>query len=378
MSDSRPRLLWLCGPSGVGKSATGFEIFSLLARAGVRAAYLDSDQVSLFHLAPAGGPHVLRARGLGALWPNVVAAGARCLVFSGYVNSPDEVRLYTDAVPGADVTVVRLRADPEVLRRRYLGRGWLPDLAEAALADALALDRTEFADTCLDTSGLTVSEAARRVLDRAGALPGARPGGPLMPTPTPATPPEPAPVLWVGGPTGVGKSTVAYAVHRQYARAGVPVAYVDLQQIGFLRPAADGDAIAIANLAALWRVHRDAGARGLIVSGDLVPGHADVFATTSLTGCRLHASPDTLAERLLLRGRGLGPPIPGDELRGLPPATLRRIAARAAREEPPRDGVPRVHTDGLSVEETARQVRLLAGDWPATPRDRDPGSPGPD
>jgi hypothetical protein len=198
------------------------------------------------------------------------------------------------------------------------------------------------------------------------------------PTPTPTEPPCPAPVLWVGGPTGVGKSTVAYAVHRQYARAGVPVAYVDLQQIGFLRPAADGDAIAIANLAALWRVHRDAGAHGLIVSGDLAPGHADVFATTTLTGCRLHASPDTLAERLLLRGRGLGPPIPGDELRGLPPATLRRIAARAAREEPPRDGVPRVHTDGLSVEETARQVRLLAGDWPATPRDRDPGSPGPD
>lgn len=372
VSDSRPRLLWLCGPSGVGKSTTGFEVFGRLTRAGIRAAYLDADQISLVHPVPAGGEHALRARALGAIWPNLATAGVRCLVLSGYVNTPGEAALYTAAVPAADVTPIRLRAEPDALRRRFLGRGWLPGLVDAALADADALDRTDLAAACVDTTGLTVPQAARQVLDRAGALPGPGPAldrAGALPDPRPVgvrervAPPDPAPVLWITGPTGVGKSTVAFEIYRRLIRTGAPAAYVDLQQIGFLRPGAGGDAIRTANLAALWEVHRGAGARRLVVSGDVPHGADGLFAAGALTVCRLRASRDTLAERLLLRGRGLGPVIPGDELRGLPPATLRRIAERAAREDLPRDGALLVDTDGQSAEETARRVRLKTDGW---------------
>ena len=34
--------LWICGPSGVGKSSVGREVFTQVRAAGVTAAYLDT------------------------------------------------------------------------------------------------------------------------------------------------------------------------------------------------------------------------------------------------------------------------------------------------------------------------------------------------
>ena len=49
-------VLWLCGPSGVGKSTVGWAIFDQLSRTGVRSAFLDLDQVGLCYPAPADDP----------------------------------------------------------------------------------------------------------------------------------------------------------------------------------------------------------------------------------------------------------------------------------------------------------------------------------
>ncbi|MEU6782266.1 hypothetical protein ABZ912_23945 [Nonomuraea angiospora] len=84
--------------------------------------------------------------------------------------------------------------------------------------------------------------------------------------------------------------------------------------------------------------------------------------------CRLHAGPGTLAERVMLRGRGEGPAIPGDELKGLDPGALRQAAERAAREagalEHAGAGDLRLDTDGRSAAELAEEV--LAA-WPGRP-----------
>lgn len=37
------RVLWLCGPSGVGKSSVGWEMFTQLSRMGVKAGFVDSE-----------------------------------------------------------------------------------------------------------------------------------------------------------------------------------------------------------------------------------------------------------------------------------------------------------------------------------------------
>src|SRR5215204_3830848 len=93
--------LWICGPSGVGKSSVGWELFAQVRAAGVTAAYLDTDQIGFCRPAPEGDPdhYALRSRNLAALWPNVRAAGAGAMIVSGILEMPDAVRLFTAAVP---------------------------------------------------------------------------------------------------------------------------------------------------------------------------------------------------------------------------------------------------------------------------------------
>ncbi len=165
--------LWLCGPSGVGKSSVGFEIFAELTRAGIKTAYLDIDQIALCYPAPAGDPdnHRIKARNLGAMWPTYRSDGARCVVLSGIIESRDLARSYADQLPDAALTLCRLRAGRDELRRRFIGRGWRTDLVDDTVRDADALDRSDFADLCIDTDGVPVPEVARLVRERAGGWP---------------------------------------------------------------------------------------------------------------------------------------------------------------------------------------------------------------
>ena len=85
--------------------------------------------------------------------------------------------------------------------------------------------------------------------------------------------------------------------------------------------------------------------------------YADAFPAANLTVCRLDAGRDTLTERILRRGRGEGPTIPGDDLKFLPPAELQRVA-----EQPHHItlGDWSVDTDGRSVEDIAEQIAAQA------------------
>ncbi|MFI7415897.1 hypothetical protein [Nonomuraea sp. NPDC049684] len=367
MSTDPLPLLWLTGPTGAGKSSAGWEIFNRLGRSGVKTAFLDADQIGLCHPAPEGGPHRLRARNLAALWPGFRRAGMRCLVLAGFVDTPEEVGEYTALLPGAAFTVCRLRVPHAELRERFLGRGWRPDLVEDAVAEAVEQDRSRYADLCVDTGGRTVAETAHLVLDRLDGWP------PPVTVPVaeeahvPAVPGAPVPLLWFSGATAAGKSTVGYEVFSRVHRSGVRAAYVDLRQIAALRPSTgeEGRRLRARGLAALWDGYRAAGARCLVVSGG-ADSDATVRACTRLlpgltpTVFRLHASPATLLDRVLLRGRGGGPATPGDELRGLGPDALRAVAGRAAREAAALDragaGDVRLDTDGRPPQEVAARV----------------------
>ncbi|WHT22395.1 hypothetical protein N8J89_15395 [Crossiella sp. CA-258035] len=164
MAGDRFPVLWLCGPSGVGKSTVGWEIHTQLDRSG----FVDTDQLGLCSPAPADDPaqHRIKARNLAAMWPHYREAGADRLVVSGILESAAVARRYTRALPGAAVTLCRLRAGSSELRERFLRRGWLTHLAEAAVREAAELDREDFADLCVDTSGLPAVAVARMVLER--------------------------------------------------------------------------------------------------------------------------------------------------------------------------------------------------------------------
>ncbi|GAB2944691.1 AAA family ATPase [Nonomuraea fastidiosa] len=370
MNTDRLPLLWLSGPSGVGKSSAAFEICARLGREGVKAAFVDADQIGLIYPAPEENTHRLRARNLAALWEGFREEGVECLVLAGFVDTPEEVREYTSRLPDADFTVCRLRVSGEELRRRFLGRGWMPGLVEQAVAEAEAQERSAYADLSVDTGGLTVRETARLIMERAGrprrVAPVVRPG---RSEPGPMADGEPVPLLWFTGATAVGKSTVAYEVFRHIVETGARAAYVDLKQIATLRPAS-GDLrdLKARNLAALWAGYRAAGATYLIVCGEAdtdetVRDYTRRLSDVTPTVCRLHACPATLLERVTARGRGEGPTIPGDELKGLDEPALREAAARAATEADALDradaGDLRIGTDGRPVADVVASV--LAG-----------------
>jgi hypothetical protein len=179
-------VLLVCGATGVGKSAVGFEVFLRQLRAGVAAAYVDLDQIGFMSAVPADdlGGYRLRARNLADLWRAYHEAGARRLVLSGPVPDARAAAVYVGALPAADVTVCRLHAGLAELARRITRRGqgfsWLqpgdplvgqPEAslrlaAERAAADADALDRSGLGDLRIDTDGLSVGEAADLVSRR--------------------------------------------------------------------------------------------------------------------------------------------------------------------------------------------------------------------
>jgi len=182
--------LWLCGPSGVGKSAVGYELFQQVYRSGIKASFMDFDQFGLCYPSPADDPHNhhVKAQNLAAVWPTFRTAGARCLIAVGGVTSRETVLRYSGQVPDTDLTLCRLRATPERLTervfRRGLGRGpvipgpppttskqQLAATAAEAIREAGELDATDFADLCIDTDNHNIAQVARHIRTRTGGWP---------------------------------------------------------------------------------------------------------------------------------------------------------------------------------------------------------------
>jgi hypothetical protein len=176
-------LLFLVGASGAGKSAVGFEIFTRLRLDGHMTARVDLDDIGTCAPLRDADPenHRLKARNLGVMWPNFEAVGAKFLVVSGGVATRDEADLYISEIPGAAVTVCRLRVGAQELRRRIMRRAKLlgvggdaavssmtPERVEQLIVDARAeaedLDRREIADFCVETDGLDVRSVAKQVI----------------------------------------------------------------------------------------------------------------------------------------------------------------------------------------------------------------------
>ncbi|GIF51537.1 adenylylsulfate kinase-like enzyme [Asanoa ferruginea] len=370
-------MLWICGPSGVGKTTVGFALFEELSRAGIAIAFVDLDQLGLCYPAPPHDPrnHRLRARNLSEAWSAFAAAGARCLVVSGLVDDAAEVRRHAELLPDSDVTVCRLRVGHDELRGRIARRGSFVDQTEEAIRNADALDRSDFADLVVDTSGTAVAKLVARIRDSGWpgtvAPPAALPAPPSTPPPVPR--PAAFPVLLVCGPPAVGKSTVGYEIFRRVVGDGIPAAYVDLAQIGFCRPSTDRHRLTAPLLARLWPGFHAAGAQCLVLSGSVADAEAldryrAALPSARWSVCRLRAEPGTLAERVELRGQGGGPAIAGDELRGRPPEELHRRAAQAVEVAAALDradiGDLRVDTDGREVADLADLVRDRLGGWP--------------
>jgi molybdopterin-guanine dinucleotide biosynthesis protein len=173
------------------------------------------------------------------------------------------------------------------------------------------------------------------------------------------------PVLWLYGTSGVGKTTVTWELFVQLAGEGIPIGYVDIDQLGmcydrptqqqwFPEPADDPGRhrLKARTLDAVVANFRDAGARCVLVPGVIDPVRgveADSLSHVALTLCRLRTEPADLGRRLAARGN------PTDDLAvelAYGDALDRAFATDLC-----------IDTTGLTVAEVVDRVRVRTG-WP--------------
>jgi hypothetical protein len=132
-------------------------------------------------------------------------------------------------------------------------------------------------------------------------------------------------VALIGGPAGAGKSTVGFQLYINCMNGGLSAGYVDLEQIGLVRPAPrdvlQRHRIRARNLAAIWRNYRATGATHLIATGPIEDQaafqvYAEELPAACIRLCRLRAGFNQLSQRIMSRGAGGSWPQPGDPLRG--------------------------------------------------------------
>ena len=184
-------VLLITGPLGVGKTTVLDAVAERLRAANVPFAAVDLDALAwAYPPAPGDDPYRngLMFQNLAAVWRNFRAAGASRLVCAYVVESPDELDRFRAAIPGAVITVVRLRGSDETVQGRLSRRVAHSDVVDgqvrmnerarrerwAARSRELAerMDNERLEDVLVETDGREVDAIAADVL-RLANWPGA-------------------------------------------------------------------------------------------------------------------------------------------------------------------------------------------------------------
>lgn len=168
-------VLVLTGPVGVGKSTVASEAARLLREAHVSHALVDLPRIGEAWPPPVDDPWNERLihRNLANLWENFRLAGASRLLICRVLECRSSLRYVADAVPGANITVVRLRAPLDLLRERLIAResprpaDWYLNAA-TYLVEKMEQSRVE--DYLVDNGSRLPQEVAKDVLRCVGWL----------------------------------------------------------------------------------------------------------------------------------------------------------------------------------------------------------------
>jgi hypothetical protein len=324
VTSSRLPVLWLCGAPATGKSTVAWQVFSDLADQGLCVGYLDIDQIGMLAPPPDADPHCHRFKvdNLAGIVPNFRTAGAQVLVISGVID-PERGHDVAEAAVEADITCCHLTVDEPTLRERLAARGWPSEAADEAVIMMSGLADAPFVTTVIDTRGRNPAGLAREAATLVTAA---------SSTPDTQELPECSDgvVRIIIGPRAVGKSSVSWGLAMRRWVNGERTVYVDLDQVGFLRPAPPDASLQGANLGVIWRHALSRGADHLIANG-MVTTKEDLailrhaVRPAPVQALRLAANPGTLRERI--RARCVGGParLINDDLENATPEVQRHV-----------------------------------------------------
>ncbi|MGH1548971.1 adenylyl-sulfate kinase [Leifsonia poae] len=172
-TDTPTDVIVIGGRSGVGKSSVAAEASRILARADVRHAVIEGDNLDQAYPEPWRDGVDLAERNLAAMWRNYRAIGYSRLIFTNTVSVLQVSAL--SAALGAETraTAVLLTATDKTaahrLAQREIGSA-LGEHIDRSIRAARQLDAAGDHVLRVATDGRTVTEIARDVLVRAGWL----------------------------------------------------------------------------------------------------------------------------------------------------------------------------------------------------------------
>jgi hypothetical protein len=166
-------VLLVTGPIGVGKTDVLHEADALLIQSGSRHATVELEEIArCWSDAIEGSRTALAYQNLAVLWSRFVAVGASRLLLSALVEQRSDLRLVSEAIPGAAITVVRLHATPSALEDRLRRRERVPeDDLVGARWWSQHFDEVRVEDHVVETENRPIVEIAREVLRLADWLP---------------------------------------------------------------------------------------------------------------------------------------------------------------------------------------------------------------
>ncbi|MFC7375749.1 MULTISPECIES: ATPase [unclassified Brachybacterium] len=164
-------------------------------------------------------------------------------------------------------------------------------------------------------------------------------------------------LLVIGGASGVGKSSAAFALHDLLTAQDVSHAVVEGDALDLAHPAPWRTGLAFRNLSAIWANYRALGHRRLIYTNTVSVLKAEAIAEAMGDRPRtravlLQATPRTVRERLETREHG--------ESLDVHVARSREAAERLDAEAAP--AVHRLNTEGRTPHEVAVQISVVL-DW---------------
>ncbi len=169
-------VIFISGRSGVGKSSVAAEAARLLARAEIRHAVIEGDNLDQAHPEPWREGIDLAEQNLAAIWRNYRSIGYSRLIFTNTLSVLEIPSL--SAALGGQVRSfgVLLTATDETAAQRLAQREIGTGLDEQIDRSKLAAARLDASSTTrkVPTDGRSLTDIAVEVLDLAGWLPARR------------------------------------------------------------------------------------------------------------------------------------------------------------------------------------------------------------